>query len=216
MTKEFDESNWMSRAVRSPQVQQKSRIEMFEKKGNNIVAHFFDGTEQEYDSVILATGYHTYFPFLDPSLFGHEEIKSNKTKLRNLYLHTFYNRDPTLAVIGLPLPGVLFHTMESQAIACAGVFSHIEFDGASIRSPLPDIFVQEQWEKDRVSSTGISGFESYEPSSVQEKLGKYLIALGPKDRQDPLDIDSAAATEYKEAITHLETLFKNEMGMIEE
>lgn len=242
---EYNELSWVSRAIHSPKIIQKGSIKKFRVKSSSpetenpkvIVAEFENGSSTEYHSVIFATGYHSYYPFMDSKLFQSEDhnsekkVLSNKTRVKNLYLHTFYNKDPSLTVAGLVLPSVLFHLIETQAIAIAGIYSSIKFEKATatngrsetqnidsksdeslkITSPLPDLEIQKQWEVDREAKNGVR-FESYECASVQEELGHILASLGPRNRQSPLEIDSDAPKVYKDGLKKLEELFIQQLG----
>lgn len=239
MESEYDESNWVSRAVRCQHITQKVSVKRFEpiqkmisatsgsQPQSCVLVEFQDGTKQEYTKIILATGYHTYFPFLDSSLFRKnttEEAHSNKPRLHNLYLHTFHNKDPTLAVMGLILPGVLFHLMETQAIAIAGVLSNTRIMQGSIThkgnkmaysTSLPNMQERERWENDRAHLSG-SKFEFYESDLVQDELGKFLSSFGPEKRKSPLEVDSDAPGEYIRGLRRLELLFKKELGDVKD
>jgi dimethylaniline monooxygenase (N-oxide forming) len=56
--------------------------------------HFADGTHEEVDAIVYATGYRMTFPFLDPQL-----LHAQDNRLR-LFLRTFHPLHPTLSVIG--------------------------------------------------------------------------------------------------------------------
>lgn len=237
VTKKDAIESWMARAVRSPQILQKSSINKFavqkgptETSTGRVNVEFSDGTMQTYDSVILATGYHSFFPFIDRNFFegstAISEERSNKTRVKNLYLHTFHMDDPTLSVMGFILPSVLFHLMETQAIAISGVYARMKLHQkpeelrctdlnarkANVtESLLPELEEQKKWESDRELTTGTK-FESYRCEHVQEELGQHLVSLGPSDRQSPLEIDCDAPTEYLEGLTKLESLFKRSLG----
>lgn len=56
--------------------------------------HFKDGTSEEVDIVVAATGYVHKIPFADPALLANESHESD------LFLRTISRRDPTFAAIG--------------------------------------------------------------------------------------------------------------------
>jgi hypothetical protein len=72
--------------------------------------HFVDGTQEDYDVVIAATGYKITFPFFDPGFlnFTDHEIP--------LYLRVFSLAHPSLFFVGLVQPqGCLWPLSDSQA-----------------------------------------------------------------------------------------------------
>ncbi|MCU0511453.1 MAG: NAD(P)-binding domain-containing protein [Anaerolineae bacterium] len=72
--------------------------------------HFVDGTAEDYDAIIAATGYRITFPFLDPALIDFED------KDVPLYLRVFHPDFPTLYFIGLLQPqGCIWTLADWQA-----------------------------------------------------------------------------------------------------
>lgn len=231
-----EESSWISRAAHNRKLKQKGAIKKiipFTKLSHDVQAHFIsveyeDGTQEKYDSLIFATGYHSYFPFLDSKLFqkeGNAESFSSRTSIRNLYLHTFYSKDPTLTVLGLVMPDVLFHVIETQAVALAGVYSKIRFkrmdkidcatstmkQRTKVISPLPETLKQELWETSREVEVGLK-FENYRSDLVYEQLAKDLFNFAPLGRKCPLEVDSDAPNVYEDGLAKLESLFLCELG----
>lgn len=78
---------------------------------------FADGSKQEFDVVIVSTGYKVALPYLP-------EKYTNKT-FRDRYKHVFDNDDPTLAFVGYvrPVIGSMPSVAETQARWVAKVFS---------------------------------------------------------------------------------------------
>jgi len=78
---------------------------------------FKDGTEEEFDLIIMSTGYYEQFPFLPQKYAG--------THIRQRYKMLFDVEDPTIAFVGLvrPIVGSLVGISELQARWAARVFS---------------------------------------------------------------------------------------------
>ena len=58
---------------------------------------FKDGSSSPYDVVVLATGYHLHYPFLDPALLRWK----GRGSAPDLYLNIFTQEDPNLFVLGM-------------------------------------------------------------------------------------------------------------------
>ncbi|KAG7748754.1 hypothetical protein KL912_001816 [Ogataea haglerorum] len=125
--------NWIEEVLRNPDfgIKLHPKIHHF----SQTYVGFHDGKQEHFDEVILATGYHTYYPFLNvPQNEGKEYAKilpsSEKDRegqlniVRNLYLYTFAVGDPTLCHIGLPMTPLFFLLSEVSAIAIAGVWTN--------------------------------------------------------------------------------------------
>ena len=95
------------------------------------VAHFADGRVDVVDTVLLATGYHMAFPFLDGA--GVVDVQDNA--VTPLYEHMFpLGHAPWLSFIGLPWRVVPFPLMELQAVWLSRLLS-----GRSALPPLEDM-----------------------------------------------------------------------------
>ena len=66
-------------------------VEAFDGPG----VRFVDGTRGDYDIVVLATGYHLHYPFVDRRLLDWSGMAPD------LYLNVFSRRDPNLFVLGM-------------------------------------------------------------------------------------------------------------------
>ena len=79
--------------------------------------YFNDGTEQEFDTIIMSTGYKTSFSFLPK--------RYTDTTMREHYKFVFDVEDPTLAFVGFvrPVVGSIITIAETQARWVARVFS---------------------------------------------------------------------------------------------
>lgn len=86
------------------------------KNINNKTVHFDDGTKQDFDIIILCTGYKVNFPFLN---------KNYRTELTDNYKFVINNRDPTLAYIGFvrPVLGSIPAIAEIQSVYVGKIFS---------------------------------------------------------------------------------------------
>lgn len=58
---------------------------------------FKDGSSSPYDVIVLATGYHLHYPFLDPALLRWR----GRGSAPDLYLNIFTQEDPNLFVLGM-------------------------------------------------------------------------------------------------------------------
>jgi cation diffusion facilitator CzcD-associated flavoprotein CzcO len=78
---------------------------------------YLDGTLEDYDVIIYATGYNVDFPFLDtPPVMGDDGLK--------LYKSVFLPHHPTMAFIGLITPtGSLIPLAEMQARWCMALIN---------------------------------------------------------------------------------------------
>ena len=78
---------------------------------------FVDGTTQEFDMVIISTGYKVEYPYL-PEQYKYGNVK-------NLYKYIFNVEDPSLAFVGLvrPIIGSVVGVSELQARLAARMFS---------------------------------------------------------------------------------------------
>jgi pyruvate/2-oxoglutarate dehydrogenase complex dihydrolipoamide dehydrogenase (E3) component len=78
-------------------------------EGNSV--HFDDGTAEEFDVIIWATGYHIRFPFLDKSVVDWDESGPIP-----LYLKMMHREIPSVFFIGLFQPiGCIWRLADHQA-----------------------------------------------------------------------------------------------------
>ncbi|MCW0236171.1 MAG: NAD(P)-binding domain-containing protein [Ferrovibrio sp.] len=81
--------------------------------------HFADGSAEDFDAIIYATGYKTSFPFLDPALF---QVKDNEAP--QLYRRMRALNQPGLYFVGLVQPiGATIPLVEIQSRWLAGVLT---------------------------------------------------------------------------------------------
>lgn len=105
-----------------------------------------DGQFFEPDVVIYCTGYQYSYPFL------REQIPdlTDGVILPDVYLHTFYTPDPSLAFVGVPVDAVSFRAFEYQAVWVARVFAgHVR---------LPAVDKQLEWVDERFAERGSTRF----------------------------------------------------------
>ena len=86
------------------------------KNINNKTVYFDDGSKQEFDIIILCTGYKVNFPFLN---------KKYRSELTDNYKFILNNKDPTLAYIGFvrPVLGSIPAIAEIQSVYVGKLFS---------------------------------------------------------------------------------------------
>ncbi|KAH8799751.1 FAD dependent oxidoreductase [Xylogone sp. PMI_703] len=88
----------------------------------------------DIDNIIVCTGYHMSYPFLQPLSSYHDDSLPNNTtdpnilvtdgqQTHNLHKDIFYIPDPTLAFIGVPYHIATFSFFDFQAIYLATIFS---------------------------------------------------------------------------------------------
>lgn len=87
--------------------------------GDGVV--FADGSRTSYDVIVLATGYHLHYPFLNPELLrwaGHGSAP-------DLYLNIFTQEDPNLFVLGM---------IEASGIGWQGRYEQAELVASYLRA----------------------------------------------------------------------------------
>ncbi|KAK6465710.1 flavin-containing monooxygenase [Scheffersomyces coipomensis] len=161
---------WINDGLVSKGIEPKGTI----KKIDPVSGEFFfeDGSsEQGFDKIILTTGYHYHYPFLNHEDGGVKVINpSNLSRVGGLYYDTFSVEDPTLATVGVAVSPLNFHTIEASAAAVAGVWSG--------KKTLPTKQEQLQWEQVQIKKTADNLFFHYythkkkdEPHLVEIELG---------------------------------------------
>lgn len=192
---------WMESAINSDGIITKPEISSLDKDGS---INFTDGTTLEKpDQIILATGYHFHFPYLERNLVklsSSSVSPSNSPSVQNLYLHTFYVENPSLAFVGIPLISTVWHAFEAEAAAIVGVWS-----GAS---KLPSVKDQKLWEARRLEETANNiKFQIYTFESGKSDLIDPLAKLSTTGRLNPLDVDTGAAEELIDSLKSSEKIF---------
>jgi cation diffusion facilitator CzcD-associated flavoprotein CzcO len=82
---------------------------------------FVDGSRTAYDVVVLATGYHLHYPFLDAGLLRW----AGRGSAPDLYLNIFTQEDPNLFVLGM---------IEASGIGWQGRFEQAELVASYLRA----------------------------------------------------------------------------------
>lgn len=86
---------------------------------------FRDGSRTEYDVIVLATGYHLHYPFLDPKLLRWR----GRGSAPDLYLNIFTQADPDLFVLGM---------IEASGIGWQGRYEQAELVASYLRARRDD------------------------------------------------------------------------------
>jgi cation diffusion facilitator CzcD-associated flavoprotein CzcO len=102
---------------------------------------FKDGTTEQVDTIVFATGYHARFPFLDPSHLNSDDGRPN------FYLHVFHPTYENLFILGVLQPDSgVWQLMDLQARAVATYIRAASRDGDAVRKvralkqgPAPDL-----------------------------------------------------------------------------
>lgn len=87
--------------------------------GDGVV--FRDGERSPYDLVVLATGYHLHYPFVDPELLNW----AGRGSAPDLYLNVFTQADPNLFMLGM---------IEASGIGWQGRYEQSELVAAYLRA----------------------------------------------------------------------------------
>lgn len=106
---------WTDFALYSHGITNKVEVEEFIPESNGV--KFKDGSvETGFDVILIATGYHMHYPFLDKEYFETHE------RVTDFFLYTFSLSDPTLALVGNTYAPFFFNRVEAQGAALAGVW----------------------------------------------------------------------------------------------
>ncbi|EDQ88921.1 uncharacterized protein MONBRDRAFT_25628 [Monosiga brevicollis MX1] len=97
--------------INVPELRETAPITTVAKDGTLVTS---DGLHLEADTLILATGYHFDFPFLDLGAHGLESVPPRR--IRGLYQHMLAIHEPTLALVGLPYKIVPFPLFDRQGL----------------------------------------------------------------------------------------------------
>lgn len=188
---------WINGALVSKGITRRPEIERIDAVKNEII--FKDGSiERNVDKILLTTGYHFHYPFLQDYL--KVVSPSNVSRVNGLYYHTFSIDDPTLATVGVTVAHLNFHTIEASAAAVAGVWS-----GAK---SLPSKQEQKNWEQQHVKDTGNNlVFHFYENDQVKPEFVDKLSPLHPDNRPDIVSEDLKYLNEFDIGTAKSEKLF---------
>lgn len=171
-------SGWVTFCSYAKGVVNKPTIEEFLPESNSV--RFSDGTvESGFDAIIVCTGYHMFYPFIDKSV-----VDSNPNIFK-FFRYTFSMADPTLALVGNTYAGFFFNRVESQAAALAGVWTN--------QSKLPSLKEQEQEYEQRPKLLVVPIIDKWFISP--------LISLAIKGRPHPFTVNK----EKSDYIYHVAT-----------
>lgn len=161
---------------------------------------FSDGTkESDIDLILFTTGYHFHYPFLKDGQLKVVD-PSNLSRVNGLYQHTFSIDDPTLAITGVVVSGINFHSIEASAAAIAGVWSG--------RKKLPSKEDQRKWSQARVDEVGNNLFyHYYKHTIIKEEFIDPIFAYAAEGRYNPASEDFNYVQEIEDGIDYLEKLF---------
>ncbi|GAB1213690.1 hypothetical protein ATERTT37_002840 [Aspergillus terreus] len=127
-------------AFKHPQIQRRPPIARVSCEDGARTVHFEDGTSvSDVDHIIFGTGFTWTLPFLP-------DIPIRNNRVPDLYLHVFYQRDPSLVFLGAVGAGLTFKLFEWQAVAAARVLAG--------KAQLPPLTEQQKWEADRIAVKG--------------------------------------------------------------
>lgn len=189
--------DWINQGLKSDGITHKPQIKEILADERKVV--FTDGSvEENIDKILLTTGYHYHYPFLN----DHLRIvnPSNLSRVAGLYYNTFSIEDPTLASVGVTVAHLTFHAIEASAAAIAGVWSGIK--------SLPSKEEQKNWERNHLEETGDNLlFHFYVPDKVKPEYVDKIYPLAPLNRPNPLEKDGDFINEIDIGVDNLEKLF---------
>lgn len=139
-----------------------------------ITVYFDDGTTiSNPDKIIYATGFRFSYPFLN-------DLYPNFTTgyiIPDLYQHTFFTKDPKLAIIGVPTDALSFRAFEYQAVLVSRFLAGL--------ITLPSLKDQIVWATERFRTRGDT--RAYHTIDIDGKL-EYLQTLVDLGRGvEPID-----------------------------
>lgn len=190
---------------KSPEVDFKPRIKQFLPEAGKV--EFIDGTIKSFTQIILGTGYHYHWPFLNKSdeivKIYHDPGSCNPVnKIGNLFLYAFSTTDNTFATVGIPTINLMFHNMEYGAIAIAGVFS-----GAK---KLPHVDTQLEWDAKRTQTDEPEvphRFQGFHLDKLDDQLFEPLFDLAPLERERPLVKGQCREPDFKDSNKTLQNIY---------
>lgn len=189
----------------SPEIDFKPRIKQLLPETKQV--EFVDGSIKSFDHIILGTGYHYHWPFLNQKeeivkVFNEPTSTNPVNKIGNLYMYVFSVVDNTFATVGIPTLNLMFHNMEYGALAIAGVFS-----GAK---KLPDLERQLEWDASRTQIEEPEvphRFQGFPLDKLDEQLFDHLYSLAPIDRERPLVRGQCSQSEFDESNNALKNVY---------
>ncbi|QLL31143.1 hypothetical protein HG536_0A09600 [Torulaspora globosa] len=196
---------WLTNAANSNGIVVKPKVkELNSSNGREVV--FEDGSSiPNVDHIVLSTGYHWHYPFLNPAETGVRVLPRNGTipdcssMVDGLYLNIFSIKDPTLAFVGVTVTSYKWPSFELEASAIAGVWAN--------NSGLPGKEELLSSEQERRQSTGDSVLYHYYSvttfTEYLDKVSKYL----PEGRKSSDIFDSEHIDDMHASMATAERLF---------
>lgn len=188
---------WIDRAVQSKGIVIKPAIKEINSQSGEIT--FVDGSkEKDFDLILLATGYHYHYPFMNGVV--KTSTSSHSSRVEGFYYNTFFIEDPTLAAVGVTVSPITFHSIEASAAAICGVWSNCK--------KLPSKESQRKWELRRIQETGDNiRFHYYFPREIKEKFFDEIFRFSPQGRHHPFKDEAIHLSEIDDGISSIESLF---------
>ena len=188
---------WIDRAVQSKGILMKPGIKEINALDGEIT-FADDSKEKDFDLIVLATGYHYHYPFMNGIV--KTSAASHSSRVEGFYYNTFFIEDPTLAAVGVTVSPITFHSIEASAAAICGVWSN------SKRLPSKD--EQREWEIRRIQETGDSiRFHYYFPRDIKEKFFDEIFRFSPQGRYHPFKNEAVHLSEVDDGVNSIENLF---------
>ncbi|QLQ81254.1 hypothetical protein HG537_0F00150 [Torulaspora globosa] len=196
---------WLTKAANSDGIIVKPRVKELNSINDRQVI-FEDGSSIfNVDYIVLSTGYHWHYPFLNSAETGVRVLPRNGTvpdcssMVNGLYLNVFSIKDPTLAFVGVTVTSFKWPSFELEASAIAGVWAN--------NSVLPDKEELLSLELERRQSTGDSVLYHYYSvtafAEYSDKVSKYL----PFGRKSSDIFDSEHIDDMNASMATAERLF---------
>lgn len=197
---------WLTRAAMSEGIKVKPRIKELNYYENRKVIFDNETSIESVDYIILATGYHWHYPFLNNNdsnvsvlPVGNKSTPDGSSMVDGLFLNTFAVNDPTLAFVGVTVTPLKWPSFEITAAAIAGVWSN--------RAKLPTKPEQIDNNSRLLRKTGKNLFFHYYPvdrfSDYVTELAPYL----PKGRHSANIYDKDHLDDVRESMVVAEKLF---------
>lgn len=189
--------DWINGAIRSDGITNKPPISNIDPVTGVIT--FEDGTTGSgYDKILFTTGYHYWFPFLKNQ---YKLTNKGSPKVNDVYLHTFWMEDPTLATIGVTGSTLLFTSLEHSAALIAGIWSNAK--------TLPPKEEQKEWANNRQKYVEENGgsYQYYHHRKIHPLLIEKSTKYYPLNRKDPLHEDFEHLDDVDTGIANIEKIF---------
>lgn len=188
---------WLSKAANSDGIIVKPRVKEINSSNEREVI-FEDGSSIfNVDHIVLSTGYHWHYPFLNSAETGVHVIPRNGTlpdcssMIDGLYLNVFSIKEPTLAFVGVTITPFKWPSFELEASTIAGVWAN-----NSVLPVKEELITSEQERGQSTDESVLYHFYSVTAfAEYLDKVSKYLPAgRKPSDIFDSEHIDDMNAS----------------------